>query len=409
MTTRTFGKRGLPLRTFAPPAAFASAAATTGVAFEDAPAPERSAIERLERNFIADVPFLTVTMILFLFFVFAIEKRFAFDIGKGGDISVESLIALGAVNADMVIGAGEAWRIFLAPILHASNSHIYGNCIALFFVGIRLEPMVGGAWFAMIFVVSALGGVVGSMFGSSLGLPSVGASGAITGLVGALFVASFNDRIEPVERPGMRKMSLIFGVPALLPLIWGATDGTDYFAHLGGAIAGGGMAFVACAIWPEDRSRPLFGRQALAVGLIGLAGACVACPFAYAGYAARARQAALLAPASAMPATLKADAKKSADLVARYPEDPRVHLIRGIYFANEREFASAEAELRDALKRIGPEPGKRALAARTRVVLAIVMAEQGRAAEGKALVADICGGDDPFDNRKSLTKAKLCN
>jgi membrane associated rhomboid family serine protease len=191
MATKTFGRRGAPPR-------IASAAfqpvrvAAAPAAVLDQPA-EPSTFDLLRDNkLIADIPFLTFGLIAFLLLIFWLEKRFAFDIGRDGDLSVRSLIAFGATSRDLVIGSGHWWRIALAPLLHASVSHVVGNSIALAFVGIRLEPMIGRGWFLLIFVISALGGVAGSLYGNPPGISSVGASGAITGMIGAFFVMSFN-------------------------------------------------------------------------------------------------------------------------------------------------------------------------------------------------------------------------
>jgi membrane associated rhomboid family serine protease len=110
------------------------------------------------RSLIADLPLLTCALIVFLIFIFGAKTRLAFDIDAKGNLSARSLTALGAISRDLVIGWGQWWRVGLAPLLHASNSHLYGNCFALFIVGMRLEPMVGRGWLGLIFVVSALGG-----------------------------------------------------------------------------------------------------------------------------------------------------------------------------------------------------------------------------------------------------------
>src|SRR5215468_11218878 len=226
MATKTFGRRGAPARIASPsfqPVRVASAPTAPAIAL-DQPA-EPGAFDWLRDNkLIADIPFLTFGMIAFLLLIFWLEKRFAFDISRDGDLSVRSLIAFGATSRDLVVGSGQWWRIALAPLLHASVSHVVGNSIALAFVGIRLEPTIGRGWFLLIFVVSALGGVAGSLYGNPPGISSVGASGAITGLIGALFVMSFNPYADVDQQRAMRRTALRFGVPALLPLAWGASS-----------------------------------------------------------------------------------------------------------------------------------------------------------------------------------------
>src|SRR5262249_10754700 len=219
------------------------------------------------------------------------------------------------------------WRVALAPLLPASAWHLGGNCFALFFVGVGLERMVGRGWFALIFMVSALGGVAGSIYGNPPDIVTVGASGAITGLIGALFVVSFHHRADPIEQRMMRRTSLRFGIPALLPLVVAAAGNVDYFAHAGGAAAGAVLGLVLCAIWAADGARPDLGRLAGMAALIGLAASIGCAGIASTRYKAYAAEAAQYIPAAEIPTTFKAGAKRAADLVGRYPKDPRAHLI----------------------------------------------------------------------------------
>src|SRR5882757_315074 len=204
MTTQAFGRRGaaprIPSALPAAPRPSIAPAAPAAVADPAIGEPAVEAATILDRKMIADIPFLTGGMIVLLMIIYGIERRLAFDIGTDGDLSVQSLIAYGAVSRDLVFGSGQLWRIAMAPLLHASASHLVGNCFALFCVGLRLEPMIGRGWFALIFMVSALGGVAGSLLGNLPDLPSVGASGAISGLIGALFVVSFHHRAEAIDQ-----------------------------------------------------------------------------------------------------------------------------------------------------------------------------------------------------------------
>ena len=191
-----------------------------------------------ENKLLADIPFLTIGLIFGLLLIYALQRSLAIDIARDGSLDVRSLIAYGATSYDLVVGRGEWWRIGLAPLLHGSDWHLIGNCVALFIVGVRLEPLIGRGWFSLIFVASALAGEAGSLLGNAPGMPGVGASGAITGLIAALFVASFDPEADVDQTMSRLKTSLFFGVPALLPLAFGASGNVDYFAHAGGALAG---------------------------------------------------------------------------------------------------------------------------------------------------------------------------
>jgi membrane associated rhomboid family serine protease len=362
-----------------------------------------------EKSLIADLPLLTAGMIVLLMVIFGAEKHWAFDIGKDGSLSVKSLIAFGAVSRDLVIGSGEWWRIALAPLLHASAWHLVGNCFALFFVGMRLEPMIGRGWFALIFMVSALGGVAGSLYGNPPDIPSVGASGAITGLIGALFVVSFHHRADPVEQRAMRTTSLRFGIPALLPLVVASSGSVDYFAHAGGALAGGALGLALCTIWSADSARPDFARLAAVAALTCLAGSIVCGGVAATRYANYAADAAQFIPSSQMPETLKAGAKRSADLLARYPKDPRSHLLQAVSLADARRFSEAEAELRKTMALTPSDAGGRSIRNQAQAILALVLLEQGRRGEARTQATGACRANDQAAIRRVLEKASLCD
>jgi len=409
MTTKTFGRRGAAPRVPGSLLRSNTTAAVSTAAPDQGAGPPALEETIRENSLIADIPFLTVGLIVFLMLIFGVEKRLAFDVGKDGQLSAQSLIAFGAVSYDLVIGSGEWWRIGLAPLLHASLSHLLGNCFALFFVGMRLEPMIGRGWFVLIFMVSALGGVAGSLYGNPPDMPSVGASGAITGLIGALFVVSFHRHADAVDQRAMRRISLWFGIPALLPLVVaGASGEVDYFAHAGGALAGAAFGLALCAIWSADGLRPDFARPAAVAVLTGLAVSILCCGVAatrYAGYAADAKQ---FIPSSEMPATLKAGAKRSAELLARYPKDPRSHLLQAFALVEANRFLDAEAELRKAMTLTSSDAGGRLIRNQAQAILAVVLLEQGRRNEAKTLAAGACRTKDQPALRRMLEKSSLC-
>src|ERR1700756_5591411 len=126
MGAKAFGRRGTAQRIASPSFQPVRVAAAPAAVAEQNDEPSVFEWAIRDNKLIADIPYLTVGLILFLVLVFALERHFAFDI-RGGDLSVRSLIAFGAVSHDLVIGSGQWWRIALAPLLHASTSHIVGN------------------------------------------------------------------------------------------------------------------------------------------------------------------------------------------------------------------------------------------------------------------------------------------
>jgi rhomboid protease GluP len=270
--------------------------------------------------------------------------------------------------------------------------------------------LIGRAWFSLIFVASALGGVAGSLLGNPPDLSSVGASGAVTGLVGALFVVSFHHRSDGVDQRVMRRTALGFGLPALLPLAFGASGNVDYFAHAGGAIAGGAAALAVCVHWSADSNRADFARPAAVAALIGLALSIVSSGIAATRYSTYAVKSEQFIPASEMPAKMfEAGSQRSAELLHRYPKDPRSHLIRGFFHLQGHRLSEAEAEFRASIALVSPDASGRATRELAQASLAVSVAEQGRRQEAKTLAIDICHAKKPVPARGILEIAKLCD
>jgi rhomboid protease GluP len=395
---RTFGRVAVA------PAALVAEASAPRV---DERVDDHATAEAEERNPIADMPLLTVGMIVCLVLVFGLEHRFAFDIDQKGNLSVESLVAFGATSRDLIFGAGGVWRLFLGPLLHASNSHLIGNCVAMFLVGARFEAMIGRGWFAAIFLVSAFGGEIGSLVGNPPNIPGVGASGAISGLIGALLIISFHHRADPLEQAGMRKTALFFGVPAIAPLFFGATGNTDYFAHLGGAIAGAGMALTICMIWADDLRLPQFAKPAAIAAALGLGFSSVSVAFAATGYQERALVAAQLIPSKNLPEFKKLTDAMTVEFLRKYPKDPMSHVMRAVWL-EPRSMGAAEGALRMAVTLAEVDGIRPHTVALSRPMLAVIVAEQGRRDEALRLIQGTCGGKTPPDILKMLKKAALC-
>ena len=364
------------------------------------------------------VPYLTFGLIALLFLVFWGETQFTLNPANALEPSVHSLVALGGLDGTLIFHSGQWWRLFTAPLLHGGVSHIVDNAIALLLAGWIFERLIGPSWFAALFVVSALGGSLGSLAQNSGNMVSVGASGAITGLLAAAFTCSFI--FESVQlRARMQRVSLRLLVPALLPALLPFADSgavqTDYGAHIGGAIAGGLMGFLLGEIWPETSLRPQGGKLALAIALSGVVLSAVSFGFVAANYSAYAAAPVqeVLIPPSEVPDFSAAAIERSADLVERYPHDPRAHLLRGTYFLHHHDLADAERQLRAALNErdILANDLQPQVEEITRATLALVLVGEGRKPEALVMAAPVCTKRPTRvleEMRKYLDQAALC-
>ncbi|NJM07021.1 rhomboid family intramembrane serine protease [Candidatus Gracilibacteria bacterium] len=146
-----------------------------------------------------------------------------------------SVLALGWKQNDL-IASGEYWRLLTAMFLHGNLVHIFFNSYALFALGPECERFYGTFRFTVVYFVAGLAGSVASYLFTAG--PSVGASGAVFGLIGALG-AFYGLNRKTLGAAGQMALQNIGGVIFINLLIGFAGGGfIDNFAHLGGLICG---------------------------------------------------------------------------------------------------------------------------------------------------------------------------
>lgn len=354
------------------------------------------------------VPLVTVALLAILAAVFAGEVGLSID-GWTGPLQpgLRTLLAFGGVSRSLVQGAGEWWRLLTAPMLHADAFHLLCNGLALLLIGRLSERLMGPAWFAATFVVSALCGSALSIGVNAPNLLSVGASGAIVGLFAATSALSFRFPSGPM-RSALQVRTLQTLIPALLPIFSGGSHANiDYGAHIGGAAGGLASGLLMLALWRRSAVRPRLAALAGAVGVLGLAAAAAAA----AGPGLRSFAAIAIARDLVVPwPTIDGEARRrSAELVAAKPRDPRAHLARGLALADGRDLAGAEGELRRAIA----DPAMLALMephfeARVRSVLGELLRDMKRPDDARAVLAPACAAEKSGPLRDAMDKGRLC-
>jgi membrane associated rhomboid family serine protease len=165
-----------------------------------------------------------------------------------------------------LVRQGDWWRLITAAFLHASVIHIAFNMFALWVIGGPVEQYLGRARYLGLYLVAGLAGSAGALVQAPTAV-TVGASGAIFGILGALLILEW----QATGRLAGQAMTLIvinlaisFSIPGIS---WGG--------HVGGLI-GGILATLAFARW--GRGHAAYGRLGLAgaVGLVVIAVASVA-------------------------------------------------------------------------------------------------------------------------------------
>jgi rhomboid protease GluP len=382
----TFGKR----QQWKPaPAASAPAVSIREPAYDHAPArtarpPSADSLPAIR------FPFVSVFLLGLMAGIYALEVRYA----PGGMVTARGVAEFGALEGDLVLRSFEWWRLFTAPLLHGSWGHLIGNAVVFVIVGFSLEPLIGPRWFAGLFALGALGGSLTSLFLNPADIPSVGASGAIMGVLGAAFICGASARSGPKGRK-MQSRALFFILPALIPFSGGGH--TDFSAHLGGLLTGIAMGTVLLAGWARGEDRPAFGEAGAVIGGLFLAIALAA----FLLLAGKPGNAAVVAdtasgliPETEMPEGLSVPSERARALLDKYPHDPRAHLFRGFAFLqDDRDLADAESQFREALdeKDVAAAHLGETYTKTVTVLLAITFSYEGKPDLAQSYGAPLCG------------------
>ncbi|XP_038899775.1 RHOMBOID-like protein 5 [Benincasa hispida] len=166
--------------------------------------------------------------------------------------SMNILRIYGALDKEAVVERGEGWRLVSCIWLHAGVIHLIANMLSLLFIGIRLEQEFGFLKIGCLYVLSGFGGsLLSSLSLNSAESPtiSVGASGALFGLLGAMLSELItNWTIYANKCAALLSLILIIG----LNLAVGFIPHVDNSAHIGGFISGFLLGFILLI-------RPQFG------------------------------------------------------------------------------------------------------------------------------------------------------
>ncbi len=160
-------------------------------------------------------------------------------------VTTKTAILLGA-NIRYYLQIGEIWRLITAAFLHVDLMHLVLNMYSLHIIGRQIETFIGKAKFLAVYVISAITGCLLSAVASTTA--SVGASGAIFGLMGSLLYFGYHYRTYL----GNVVKTQILPIIALNLLIGFASTGIDNFAHIGGLVGG---LFATMALGIDGRTK----------------------------------------------------------------------------------------------------------------------------------------------------------
>lgn len=178
------------------------------------------------------------------------------------------LFAWGANSASAVVVDGQWWRLLTSAFLHAGLLHLALNMLGLWGAGRQVCRWLGNGPFLLVYLGAALAGSALSLHAGAQHTISVGASGAVFGVLGALLVVVWRNRAR-LPLVLTRNLLLSQGLFVLYMLAQGfGRQGIDNAAHLGGLLAGAAMAALLVVQTDTGASRnQRRARLALAAGL----------------------------------------------------------------------------------------------------------------------------------------------
>ncbi len=192
--------------------------------------------EKMENTFSNKTPYVTYTLIGINIFIYL------FGIFMNVD---NLLINLFAVYGPL-IREGEIYRLFTGMFLHSDIIHLGLNCYVLYIIGSQIENFFGKFKFSIIYILAGLGSSLLSMTFAN-GSASVGASGAIFGLIGALLYFGYYYRVylgNVLRSQLVPLVAINLAISFLIP-------GIDLFGHIGGLITG---ILVTMALGIDDKT-----------------------------------------------------------------------------------------------------------------------------------------------------------
>ena len=214
----------------------------------------RRVARRTGQSLPATGPIVTFALIGINVGVFLLELLLGGQINGTGNWLYEHGVLYGPAVWD-----GDWWRLGTAMFLHYGLLHLGMNMLVLWFIGPPLEEYFGRSRYALVYLVSGLAGSAGALIWSPNAL-TVGASGAIWGLMGAAVVLEAR-RIYVFggQAMGLVVFNLIFTL--LIP-------GVSLGGHIGGGIGG---AVCALAFSSLRRTPALATASVAAVGIVSVA------------------------------------------------------------------------------------------------------------------------------------------
>jgi membrane associated rhomboid family serine protease len=178
---------------------------------------------------------ILINLILFLWSLGKGDWKFeSFNVNPTLGPSFQVLVDCGAKVTSLIV-AGDWWRLIAPMYLHSGFLHLGMNMLMLYRLGGSIEETYGFMTMAFIYFVSGVSGVLASC-AFNPNIAGVGASGALYGLIGALF-GDFLQNHKTITKGKWSYFAQMF-VSLIIGILIGLLPMIDNWAHLGGLICG---------------------------------------------------------------------------------------------------------------------------------------------------------------------------
>ncbi|WP_238918472.1 rhomboid family intramembrane serine protease [Clostridium sp. YIM B02555] len=159
------------------------------------------------------------------------------------------LVDFGAKD-NILINQGQIWRLFTCAFLHSGFIHIACNMYSLYIIGPQIEQIYGARKYLIIYTVSCVTASLLSYFMNPDSI-SVGASGAIFGLMGALLAFAFIER-NKIQKKYMSSLMQVIIINLFIGL---SISNIDNFAHIGGLVGGVLTGYISYKIFNNNMGK----------------------------------------------------------------------------------------------------------------------------------------------------------
>ena len=202
--------------------------------------------EHADEIFKKKTPYITYTLMAINIFIFILQFFFNMD---------KELIDKYSLYGPLVRDFKEYYRLITSGFLHSDILHISLNMYALYILGTQLESYLGKAKYLIVYFFSLILGSLMSITFSGNSYYSIGASGAIFGVMGSLLAFGYHYRVYL----GSTLKDQILPLIILNLAIGFMVPGIDYFDHIGGLIAGFLITMALGVKYKSDKTEQING------------------------------------------------------------------------------------------------------------------------------------------------------